>query len=139
MRSEGPVPLEQFGIPLQCRHCEDAPCVAVCPTGAIHRVEDGGLVLLDTERCIGCKFCMLVCPFGVIDLSRDGRAVIKCDRCLERTEKGGEPACVAGCPTGALQFRDIEEWLAERRREAADRIIAAGARAGQDVENEDSR
>jgi len=113
------------GMPLQCRHCEDAPCLAICPTGAISRPAEGGPVLLDAERCIGCKFCLLVCPFGVIELSRDGKAAIKCDQCFERTEAGEAPACVAGCPTGALEFRDVTEWLAERRRQA----VAAVARA----------
>jgi len=113
------------GLPLQCRHCEDAPCIAICPTGAIHRDSDAGPVLLDSERCIGCKFCMVVCPFGVIDMSRDGKAVVKCDLCIERTEAGEEPACVAACPTGALRFGDLEEWLAERRRAAAEQIATA--------------
>jgi len=124
-----------FGMPLQCRHCEgereNAPCMAVCPTEAIDRASDQGPVLLDQERCIGCKFCMLVCPFGVIDLSRDGKAMVKCDMCVERTETGQEPACVAGCPTGAMQFRDIDEWLTERRRRAAEQVSTAQDRAGE--------
>jgi len=123
------VPTETYGLPLQCRHCEDAPCMTICPTEAIHRVSEEGPVLLDQERCIGCRFCMLICPFGVIDLSRDGKAMIKCDLCIDRTEAGQEPACVAACPTGALQFRDIDEWLAERRREAAGRIAESRAEA----------
>ena len=119
----------RFGIPLQCRHCEDAPCVTICPTEAVHRPDQAGPVLVDQARCIGCKFCMLVCPFGVIDMARDGKATIKCDLCIERTEAGQEPACVAGCPTGALQFTDWDEWLRRRRREAAARISAAGEKA----------
>jgi len=113
------------GLPLQCRHCEDAPCIAICPTGAIYRDSDAGPVLLDRERCIGCKFCVVVCPFGAIDLSRDGKAVVKCDLCIERTEAGEEPACVAACPTGALRFEDLEEWLIERRRAVAEQIATA--------------
>jgi len=126
------VPVGQFGIPLQCRHCEDAPCIAVCPTEAIHRLEDGGPVLLDQDRCIGCKFCLLACPFGVISLSRNGKAMIKCDLCAERTEAGEQPACVSGCPTGALRFEEIEEWLTGRRRQAALRLAEShtGANRG---------
>ena len=112
-------PLGDFGMPMQCRHCEDAPCIIVCPTDAIHRFSDDGPVLLDGEHCIGCRLCLLVCPFGVIDMSRGGSAVVKCDQCLELTEAGEEPACVAGCPTGALQFSEIDDYLRERRREAA--------------------
>lgn len=123
-------PLEEGAMPLQCRHCEDAPCVAACPTGAIHRYSEDGPVVLDTDRCIGCRFCVLVCPFGVIELSRGGSAMIKCDQCIERTEAGEEPACVAACPTRALKFVEIDSWLRERRREAAERVreVSAAAR-----------
>ncbi len=93
-------PIGQFGMPLQCRHCEDAPCITICPTQAIHRFSDEGPVLLEAERCIVCRLCLIVCPFGVIDISRNGKAVIKCDQCLERTEAGEDPACVTACPTG---------------------------------------
>jgi carbon-monoxide dehydrogenase iron sulfur subunit len=123
-------PMGEFALPLQCRHCEDAPCVMVCPTEAMHRPTETGPVLIDAEMCIGCKFCMLVCPFGVIDLSRDGKAMVKCDQCIERTEAGKEPACVAACPTGALEFREVEEWLRERRREAGAQLAAAQGIAG---------
>ena len=109
----------EFGVPMQCRHCEDAPCITVCPTAAIHRQRVNDPVLIDRGRCIGCNYCLMVCPFGVIDISRDGKAVAKCDLCIERTEAGEEPACVASCPTGALQFCDLTELLIERRRAAA--------------------
>lgn len=112
-------PLAEFGMPLQCRHCQDAPCVSVCPTEAITRLDEGELVLLDSKRCIGCRFCMLVCPFGVIDLTRDGKAMIKCDLCVQRTQAGELPACVAGCPTAALKFVELDDHLRRRRREVA--------------------
>ncbi len=132
-------PVGQFGMPLQCRHCDDAPCVAICPTGAIRRVSDGGSVLLDQESCIGCKFCVAVCPFGAIELSRDGAAMIKCDMCIERTEAGAPPACVAACPTGALQFREVDEWLGERRRRVAQQVLAASGRANKVGSNTQDR
>ena len=109
----------EFGVPIQCRHCEDAPCITVCPTAAIHRYQDDGPVLIEQDRCIGCNFCIVVCPFGVINISRGGKAVTKCDLCIERTEVGQEPACVESCPTGALQFCELTELLIERRRAAA--------------------
>ena len=118
-------PVGHFGMPIQCNHCEDAPCINVCPTSAIFRSEEGGPVLLDRDRCIGCKSCILVCPFGVIDLSRSGKAVVKCDLCCERTAVGEEPACVVGCPTGALEFREMDDWLRARRREAVRRLAEA--------------
>ena len=134
-----PAPAEQAGpleadcMPMHCRHCEEAPCMAICPSGAIHRPEGGGPVLLDTDRCIGCKFCIVACPFGVIALSRDGKAVVKCDRCRERTSGGELPACVDACPTGALEFREIDEWLAERRRQAAGRAARAAVEEGAET------
>jgi len=118
-------PIGQFGMPLQCRHCEDAPCIGVCPTQAIARLDENGTVLLDTDRCIGCRFCMIVCPFGVIDMSRDGKAMIKCDMCIERTQAGELPACVAACPTKAIRYEELDEYLRQRRRLAAERIAAA--------------
>ena len=118
-------PACRFGMPLQCRHCEDAPCMMVCPTDAIHRPAEKGPVLIEPKRCIGCRFCLLACPFGVIDLSRDGRAMVKCDLCIERTQAGEEPACVAACPTGALKFEEVEAFLQQRRRQACEQIAAA--------------
>jgi carbon-monoxide dehydrogenase iron sulfur subunit len=88
-------------------------------------------VLLDQDRCIGCKFCMLVCPFGVIALSRDGKAMIKCDLCVERTEAGELPACVAACPTGALKFVELDEHLRQRRREAVRRVAQVRAKTDE--------
>ena len=77
------------------------PVSRSAPREAIHRFSDDGPVLLEAERCIVCRLCLIVCPFGVIDISRNGKAVIKCDQCLERTEAGEDPACVTACPTGA--------------------------------------
>ena len=114
----------EYGVPIQCRHCEDAPCITVCPTSAIHRHEVNEPVLIDRDMCIGCRFCLIVCPFGVIDISRDGRAAVKCDLCIERTDAGQEPACVASCPTGALEFCELTELLKERRRAAARQVMA---------------
>jgi carbon-monoxide dehydrogenase iron sulfur subunit len=113
------------GVPMQCRHCEEAPCITVCPTTAIHRHATHDPVLVDRERCIGCTFCLMACPFGVIDMTRDGKAVVKCDLCIQRTQAGEEPACVASCPTGALQYCELTEMLIRRRRNAATQAAVA--------------
>ena len=115
--------VDQFAVPIQCRHCEDAPCISVCPTGAIYRPEAGGPVLIEQDKCIGCKFCLIVCPFGVIDVSTDGKAMVKCDLCIERTEAGQEPACVQACPTGALKLANEKELAAHRRRLTARELV----------------
>lgn len=92
------------GFPVQCRHCEDAPCLDACPAGALYRDPDG-LVLVQEGRCIGCWMCVMVCPFGAAQPFRHTREVIKCDRC-----KGMDaPFCVASCPTHALMLVDPEE------------------------------
>ena len=108
---------QDLAIPLQCRHCEDAPCVKICPSKATDRPDAEGPVLIKEQLCIGCKWCTHVCPFGVISMSREGKAVTKCDLCFERLNKGEYPACVQGCPTGALQFKSIEEATAKERKE----------------------
>ena len=105
-----------FAVPLQCRQCEDAPCVEICPADALHRADKDSPVVIDHDRCIGCKWCLLACPFGVISLDSEGRTIIKCDQCFERVERGELPACVAACPTGALLLKSLEEVLAEKRR-----------------------
>lgn len=115
-------------IPLQCRHCEDAPCVAVCPSGALVKPSLDSPVLTRAELCIGCKSCVLVCPFGVISMGADGKSVIKCDLCLERLEQGEQPACVAACPTHALSLCEAEEVAAARRRAAAREVVAGSER-----------
>jgi anaerobic carbon-monoxide dehydrogenase iron sulfur subunit len=93
--------------PLQCRHCEDAPCVIVCPSGALVKSDDGP-VLLKHELCVGCRLCLIACPFGVIYADAEGKAVIKCDLCRERLMAGEDPACVSACPTKALRFCEPE-------------------------------
>ena len=120
-------------IPIQCRHCEDAPCIAVCPTGAIARAGERGPVLIAEDRCIGCKLCLVVCPFGVIEVSRSGRAVVKCDLCIERTKAGEEPACVAACPTTALRLVDAGEFSRRKRHKAAAEQAQAESAAGEEA------
>jgi len=112
----------EFGVPMQCRHCEAAPCVAICPTGAIQRLDEQSPVVVDADLCIGCKLCMLICPFGVLQIGAEGRAIIKCDMCLERMKAGRGPACVEVCPTKALRLVTIEEITQARRRQASKKL-----------------
>lgn len=98
--------LEDICVPLHCRHCEAAPCVQVCPTRAIKKEKLDSPVVIDDKICVGCSFCIIVCQYGIPRLSKEGRALIKCDLCIERLEKGDVPACVFACPTGAIKFVD---------------------------------
>ena len=96
-------------VPVQCRHCEDPPCVAVCPTNALHRDEEGGPVRLNEEECVGCGACVVVCPFGAVEMLEDARKAAKCDLCEGIVGPGEEPRCVAACPTRALRLGSPDE------------------------------
>jgi len=122
-------------VPVHCNHCEDAPCVLACPTGAMHREKPDGPVTLDTAKCIGCSMCVQACPFGVLTVRRGGRGVLKCDLCIERLAKGLEPACVAACPTKALVFCEEEEVVKTKRRQAAERLVSAQERGETETDN----
>ncbi len=84
---------------LQCRHCDEAPCVTACLSGAMSKDPDTGVVTNDPERCVGCWTCILVCPFGAVRRDEtEKKAVGKCDLCPDLEV----PACVANCPNEAL-------------------------------------
>jgi len=104
----------EMSIPLQCRQCEEAPCVRICPTKAMIKSIDG-IININHDLCIGCKWCVFVCPFGVIRMDNDNRMIIKCNLCIERLEKGEFPACVVSCPTKALKFESIDDVASEKQ------------------------
>ena len=87
-----------------CQHCKNAPCITVCPEGAMVRISDEGPVILEKDKCTGCGECISVCPFVAIKKSSDGKGVIKCDLCMDRLKEGEDPACVENCPTGAIRY-----------------------------------
>lgn len=98
-------------LPVQCRHCEGAPCLEACPAGALYRNEDG-VVLLAEDKCVGCWMCVAVCPFGAVQPSRAAQVAFKCDRCTGCAY----PYCVNACPTGALLYGEPEEIQKSRAR-----------------------
>ena len=128
----------EFAVPLQCRHCEDAPCITVCPTGATHREEANGPVLIDKDKCIGCKYCLVACPFGVIEVSHDGKVMVKCDLCFERAKAGQVPACVEACPTKALQSGSEKDLATGKRQHAAQNLVSLNQRNKQKKEIKES-
>lgn len=105
-----------FMMPFQCQQCQDAPCIAVCPTTALSRDGELGRVVVDYDRCIGCKFCITACPFGGMGFDSVGEKVIKCDFC------DGEPICVRFCSTQAIKFVDASEASLIKKREATESL-----------------
>ena len=89
-------------VPGVCQHCESPPCADICPMDAIARDPKTEGVVLNQERCIGCRACTFVCPYGAISLDVDKQVMIKCDLC------GGEPQCAKYCPKGALVYERSE-------------------------------
>lgn len=114
-----------YQVQLRCAHCENAPCMLVCPVDAIKKSEEG-IVTIDEGVCIACGNCALVCPFGIPRFSAESKKMIKCDQCIDRQRKGEEPVCVRNCPTMALQFGEIEEYEEEKRKRTARRVLQAG-------------
>jgi len=92
-----------------CNHCLHPACVAACPTGAMYRDEEAGVVLHDDGRCIGCGCCVWNCPYGAASLSQTKGVSQKCDSCADRRSAGLAPACVAACSMGALRWGAPEE------------------------------
>jgi Fe-S-cluster-containing dehydrogenase component/formate-dependent nitrite reductase membrane component NrfD len=96
-----------FGV-LRCNQCENAPCVAICPTAAMHRRPDG-IVDFDGDLCVGCKACIQACPYDAIYIDPVSNTAAKCNFCAQRIEVGLQPACVAACPTDALVVSDLAD------------------------------
>jgi formate dehydrogenase iron-sulfur subunit len=90
-----------------CKHCVQAGCLEVCPTGAITRTEFD-TVYIQQDVCNGCRYCVAGCPFGVIEMNEQGVAG-KCTFCYDRLEAGLTPACAQACPTASIQFGPIEQ------------------------------
>ena len=93
---------------LRCNHCDDAPCVSICPTVALYRRSDG-IVDFDGERCIGCKSCMQACPYDALYIDPTTQTAAKCHYCAHRVEVGLEPACVIVCPERAIIAGDLDD------------------------------
>ena len=98
--------LRSFFVPKLCNQCDNPPCVQVCPVGATFKTEDG-VILVDENRCIGCRYCIQACPYGARYLNPEKETADKCTFCYQRITKGLLPACVEVCPTQARIFGDV--------------------------------
>jgi len=119
---------KMFWKPMACMHCGEPDCMPVCPTKAISKRDEDGIVLVSKDLCIGCMECFRACPFGAPQLGFDGK-MEKCDLCLHRTVNGLEPACVANCPSEAMYFGTALELSKRMREKFSMRSVGDGGRA----------
>jgi len=114
-------------FPKSCLHCEDAPCVTVCPTGASYKRSEDGIVLVNESDCIGCGLCAWACPYGAREMDPVEKVMKKCTLCVDRIynenlpEEDRVPACVRTCPTGARHFGDLSDPSSEVSRLVTER------------------
>jgi molybdopterin-containing oxidoreductase family iron-sulfur binding subunit len=113
-----------FALPMMCQHCEHPPCVDVCPTAASFKRADG-IVLVDKHLCIGCRYCMMACPYKARsfvheplhdqnpDVPRGRGTVEACTMCVQRVDKGLQPACAEACPNKSILFGNLNDPASE--------------------------
>lgn len=108
-----------LNFPKSCLHCDDAPCVTVCPTGASFKRDEDGIVLVNPDTCIGCKLCSWACPYGAREYDSNDGVMKKCTLCVDKIYNedlpahSRVPACVSACPTGARSFGDLGDPQSE--------------------------
>ncbi len=104
--------VQRLFFPVLCNQCEEAPCMNICPTGALYKRPDG-IVDLNGEACIGCRACMVACPYDQLFIDQNTRTAEKCNFCANRVENKLEPACVSVCPTECRIFGDLDDASSE--------------------------
>lgn len=117
-----------FNVPMTCRQCADAPCLAACPVGAISRSRDKmKVILIDREVCIGCGECVGACPFGVMLFNSETKNPYKCELC------NGNPACASICPTEAIEFVNQRPFHSKEQALQMEGILVLSNRNKQSV------
>jgi len=100
--------VEHYFLPTVCQQCDEPQCVKVCPTGASY-VQTDGIVLINREKCLGCKYCMMACPYGVRSFNREKKVVEKCTLCVQLQAVNEKPACVKACAAKARFLGDLND------------------------------
>lgn len=108
----------QAELPLHCLQCEQPACVEACPNEAMQKQEDGS-VQRSHFQCVGCRSCSVACPFGVIQPDLGKHIVPKCDLCIDLLKEGEVPRCVQTCTSGALSFEEVDEQIADEKKNLA--------------------
>ncbi|MET4693940.1 DMSO/selenate family reductase complex B subunit [Endozoicomonas lisbonensis] len=101
-----------YYVSVSCNHCAQPACAKACPTGAMHKREEDGLVVVNDQVCVGCRYCEMACPYGAPQFNPEKKVMSKCDGCYERVAQGEQPVCVESCPLRALEFGPIDELRA---------------------------
>ena len=101
-----------YYMSISCNHCAEPACTKACPTGAMHKREQDGLVAVNEEVCVGCRYCEMACPYGAPQYNSVKKNMTKCDGCYDRVELGKKPICIESCPLRALDFGAIDELRA---------------------------
>jgi Fe-S-cluster-containing dehydrogenase component len=120
--ADGKLAAQTVAFTRSCLHCDAAPCVTVCPTGASYKRAEDGIVLVNEAACIGCGLCAWACPYGAREMDPTAHVMKKCTLCVDRIynetlpEEDREPACVRTCPTGARHFGDFADPESEVSR-----------------------
>lgn len=117
----GHIPKMHF-VFMPCFHCESPLCAAACPTGAMKKRPEDGIVHVDAQLCIGCRVCTLSCPWGVPQWNPETGKVMKCDYCRDRIDQGLQPACVTKCTAHALKWLTPDEISASKQERATGAI-----------------
>lgn len=107
-----------------CQHCSNAPCVAVCPTGASFVDPETGIVDVHSDLCVGCQYCIAVCPYRVRFIHPEKKSADKCNFCRDTNlAEGKQPACVEACPTKALTFGDMNDPMSAVSRKVKEKPV----------------
>lgn len=102
-----------YYVSVSCNHCSSPACTKACPTGAMHKRDEDGLVVVDQKVCVGCRYCEMACPYGAPQFNPEQKVMSKCDGCFERIDQGLKPVCVESCPLRAIEFGPIDELRAK--------------------------